>query len=204
MYRHPSEQGERSGHLPQGRSDDDQEERTDLAGNMVERPRRMLSGRANTCDLGQVGPAWRATCEHMNRAAQAMAPSRARGRDREACAASEPEAVECLRPHSPGAENRKPSVGEGMILPAGRMRETRKSGLMSGGEETQARTGIEAPASGESRRKRLLSRSTARRASPRLYFARIKEFRAIATRCDKPGESFAAAIHLVSGVVAAT
>ena len=35
-------------------------------------------------------------------------------------------------------------------------------------------------------------------------FARIREFRAVATRCDKPGESFAAAIHLVSGVVAAT
>ncbi len=35
-------------------------------------------------------------------------------------------------------------------------------------------------------------------------FARIKEFRSIATRYDKPGESFAAAIHLVSGVVAAT
>ncbi len=36
------------------------------------------------------------------------------------------------------------------------------------------------------------------------FFARIREFRAIATRCDKPGESFAAVIHLVSGVVAAT
>ncbi len=36
------------------------------------------------------------------------------------------------------------------------------------------------------------------------FFARIREFRAIATRYDKPGESFAAAIHLVSGVVAAT
>ncbi len=36
------------------------------------------------------------------------------------------------------------------------------------------------------------------------FFARIREFRAVATRRDKPGESFAAAIHLVSGVVAAT
>ncbi len=36
------------------------------------------------------------------------------------------------------------------------------------------------------------------------FFARIKEFRAIATRYDKTDESFAAAIHLVSGVVAAT
>ena len=35
-------------------------------------------------------------------------------------------------------------------------------------------------------------------------FARIKEFRAIATRYDKTDASFAAAIHLVSGVVAAT
>ena len=34
--------------------------------------------------------------------------------------------------------------------------------------------------------------------------AGIREFRAIATRCDKPGESFAAAIHLVAGVIAAT
>ncbi len=34
-------------------------------------------------------------------------------------------------------------------------------------------------------------------------FSRIREFRAVATRYDKPGESFAAAIHLVSGVVAA-
>ncbi len=35
-------------------------------------------------------------------------------------------------------------------------------------------------------------------------FARIREFRAVATRCDKTEASFAAAIHLVSGVVAAT
>ncbi len=35
-------------------------------------------------------------------------------------------------------------------------------------------------------------------------FAKIKEFRAVATRYDKTGESFAAAIHLVAGVVAAT
>ncbi len=35
-------------------------------------------------------------------------------------------------------------------------------------------------------------------------FARIKEFRAIATREGKTDASFAAAIHLVSGVVAAT
>ncbi len=35
------------------------------------------------------------------------------------------------------------------------------------------------------------------------FFARIKEFRAIATRYDKTEASFAAAIHLVSGVVAA-
>ncbi len=35
-------------------------------------------------------------------------------------------------------------------------------------------------------------------------FARIREFRAVATLRDKPGESFAVAIHLVSGVVAAT
>ncbi len=36
------------------------------------------------------------------------------------------------------------------------------------------------------------------------FFARIKEFRAVATRYDKTDTSFAAAIHLVSGVVAAT
>ncbi len=36
------------------------------------------------------------------------------------------------------------------------------------------------------------------------FFARIKEFRAIATRYDKTDTSFAAAIHLVSGVIAAT
>ena len=36
------------------------------------------------------------------------------------------------------------------------------------------------------------------------FFAKIKEFRAIATRYDKTDKSFAAAIHLVSGVVAAT
>ena len=36
------------------------------------------------------------------------------------------------------------------------------------------------------------------------FFARIKEFRAVATRYDKTGESFAAAIHLVAGVIAAT
>ncbi len=35
-------------------------------------------------------------------------------------------------------------------------------------------------------------------------FARIREFRAVATRCDKTDASFAAAIHLVSGVIAAT
>ena len=36
------------------------------------------------------------------------------------------------------------------------------------------------------------------------FFARIKEFRAVATRYDKTDESFAAAIHLVAGVVTAT
>ena len=36
------------------------------------------------------------------------------------------------------------------------------------------------------------------------FFARIKEFRAVATRYDKTAESFAAAIHLVARVVAAT
>ena len=34
--------------------------------------------------------------------------------------------------------------------------------------------------------------------------ARIREFRAVATRCDRTDAGFAAAIHLVSGVVAAT
>ncbi len=36
------------------------------------------------------------------------------------------------------------------------------------------------------------------------FYAKIKEFRAIATRYDKTDASFAAAIHLVAGVVAAT
>ena len=36
------------------------------------------------------------------------------------------------------------------------------------------------------------------------FFARIKEFRAIATRYDKTDASFAAGIYLVAGVVAAT
>jgi len=43
-------------------------------------------------------------------------------------------------------------VGEGMIPSESRMRETRMSGLMSGGEETQVMTETEAPARGESRR----------------------------------------------------
>ena len=36
------------------------------------------------------------------------------------------------------------------------------------------------------------------------FFAKTRKFRAIATRCDKTDESFAAGIHLVAGVVAAT
>ena len=36
------------------------------------------------------------------------------------------------------------------------------------------------------------------------FFAKIKEFRAVATRYDKTDESFAAAIHLAAGVIAAT
>ena len=39
-----------------------------------------------------------------------------------------------------------------MIPSESRMREIRTSGLMSGGEETQAMIGTEAPALGESRR----------------------------------------------------
>ena len=35
------------------------------------------------------------------------------------------------------------------------------------------------------------------------FFAKIKEFRSVATRYDKTDESFAAAVHLVSGVIAA-
>ena len=35
------------------------------------------------------------------------------------------------------------------------------------------------------------------------FFAKIKEFRAIATRYDKTASSFAAGIHLVAGVIAA-
>ena len=36
------------------------------------------------------------------------------------------------------------------------------------------------------------------------FFARIKEFRAAMTRCNKADGSLAAAIHLVAGVVATT
>ena len=36
------------------------------------------------------------------------------------------------------------------------------------------------------------------------FFARIKKFRAIATRFDKADASFAAGVHLVVGVIAAT
>ena len=36
------------------------------------------------------------------------------------------------------------------------------------------------------------------------FFAGTKEFRAVATRYDKTDESFAAGIHLVAGVIAAT
>ncbi len=36
------------------------------------------------------------------------------------------------------------------------------------------------------------------------FFSRIKEFRAVAARYDKTEDSFAAAIHPVAGVVAAT
>ena len=35
------------------------------------------------------------------------------------------------------------------------------------------------------------------------FFAKIKEFRGIATRYDKTASSFAAGIHLVAGVIAA-
>lgn len=35
------------------------------------------------------------------------------------------------------------------------------------------------------------------------FFAKIKEFRAVATRYDKTDESFAAMIHLAAGVIAA-
>jgi len=35
------------------------------------------------------------------------------------------------------------------------------------------------------------------------FFAKIKEFRAIATRYDKTASSFAAGIHLVAGIIAA-
>ena len=35
------------------------------------------------------------------------------------------------------------------------------------------------------------------------FFAKIKEFRAIATRCDKTDVSYAAAIYLAAGVIAA-
>ena len=36
------------------------------------------------------------------------------------------------------------------------------------------------------------------------FLARIKEFRAVATRHDRTDESFAAGIHLVAGVIPAT
>ena len=36
------------------------------------------------------------------------------------------------------------------------------------------------------------------------FFAKIKEFRSVATRYDKTDESFAAAVHLAAGVIAAT
>ena len=35
------------------------------------------------------------------------------------------------------------------------------------------------------------------------FFSKIKEFRAVATRYDKMDQSFAAAAHLVSGMIAA-
>jgi len=36
------------------------------------------------------------------------------------------------------------------------------------------------------------------------FFSKTREFRAIATRYDRTAESFAAGIHLVAGVVAAS
>ncbi len=36
------------------------------------------------------------------------------------------------------------------------------------------------------------------------FFARTREFRAIATRCDRTATSFAAGIHLIAGVAAAS
>ena len=66
-----------------------------------------------------------------------------------------------LRSHLPGVEDKKLSVGEGMIPTESRMLENSTSGLTSGGEETRARNEIEAPANGESRRQQRLPRSKA-------------------------------------------
>ena len=60
----------------------------------------------------------------------------AQGTRRAIRAFSRCEAMGCLWCRSPCADDQGPAVGAGMILSESRMRENRRSDLMSGGEET--------------------------------------------------------------------
>ena len=133
--RFPPEQGERSEHLPQDQRVDIAAERTAVAGGngrttepVHDRLGELLPPGASESGIQRDRPP-------RGPAAAPVAVSEAQGEVREVRAIPGPAAVRRVRSRAPGADDDKPSVGEGMICTESRMRENRTSGLTSGGRK---------------------------------------------------------------------
>ena len=135
LHRFPPEQGERSEHLPQDQRVDIAAERTAVAGGngrttepVHDRLGELLPPGASESGIQRDRPP-------RGPAAAPVAVSEAQGEVREVRAIPGPAAVRRVRSRAPGADDDKPSVGEGMICTESRMRENRTSGLTSGGRK---------------------------------------------------------------------
>ena len=102
---------------------------------MVERLNRCLTGWANYFRLGQVSPGIQRDRPPRGPAAAPVAVSEAQGEDGKYVLFPDRRLYGGVRSCAPGADDDKPSVGEGMICTESRMRENRTSGLTSGGRK---------------------------------------------------------------------
>ena len=104
---------------------------------MVRRFNWMLSGWANYFHLGQVSPAYAVIDAHASRRLRRWLCRKHKVRVGRFVRFPDSRLYDDYGLTPPSVQNKKPSVGESMISSVSRMRESRTSGLISGGLETR-------------------------------------------------------------------